>query len=906
MKGPLLKQPAAFQASSGGGRMLLSGSVPGAASRHPSQEMPSCCNCIAKATCLPMQNGLLEIMFRRCLFFFAGLLPLFAIAAAAKDFSLDDARKLWLSGKYTEVISLAREAIDSREWDENWRIYLGKALWTTGQYEEASKVMTAAVRNQPYSIRTRMAAWPIFRSNGELAKASKALDEINELGGYRRGNYRDPQNFVALGEAAVLLGADPKVVLDNFLEPARKADPKMKEVYLAIGRLALTKHDYALASKNLQAGLKEHPDDPELLAALAEAFSPDDRPQMLELLETALEKNPNNIEGRLLLADHMIDAEQYDLASEELGKIEEVNPWRPEALAYRAVIAHLKEKPEEFKALREKALKFWSSNPLVDFTIGKKLSQKYRFAEGSAFQRQALLFDKEYLPSKIQLAQDLLRLGEDAEGWALAEQVHKADAYDVGAYNLVTLRDTISKFNVSTNEFFRVRMSAMEADIYGGEVLKLLEQARTILSAKYGMPIDKQVTVEIFPAQKDFAVRTFGMPGGEGYLGVCFGNVITANSPASRGGNEMNWKAMLWHEFCHVVTLRMTKNKMPRWLSEGISVYEERLRNPSWGEKLTPQYREMIAKGEMKPISELSSAFMAPPTPMHLQFAYYESSLAVQFIAETYGHDSLKQILRDIGDGKPIIVAFAARTTEMKKLEGEFEAYVKNIANEMGPDSRWAKPARNPQGEIDGNFIAANPDNFWVIKEKGEKLLEAKKWEEAAQICEKAIEMYPGQTGNSSAYAMLARCWRELNQPEKEREVLTRWLRIDSEGSEGLMRAMEIDRDRKDWKRLGNDAEQLMAINPLIIPPHRGLAESSAALEKPAKAAEEWKTVLKLEPPDPAEVHFMLASNLKSLDQADAKRHALQAIEEAPRFRAAHALLLELENSGSKPGESAK
>ena len=104
----------------------------------------------------------------------------------------------------------------------------------------------------------------------------------------------------------------------------------------------------------------------------------------------------------------------------------------------------------------------------------------------------------------------------------------------------------------------------------------------------------------MFPNQQDFAVRTFGMPGGDGFLGVCFGDVITATSPQPQ--RRANWQATLWHEFAHVVTLNLTNNKMPRWLSEGISVYEELQRDPTWGQKMTPQYRRMILAGEMTPV----------------------------------------------------------------------------------------------------------------------------------------------------------------------------------------------------------------------------------------------------------------------------------------------------------------
>ena len=70
--------------------------------------------------------------------------------------------------------------------------------------------------------------------------------------------------------------------------------------------------------------------------------------------------------------------------------------------------------------------------------------------------------------------------------------------------------------------------------------------------------------------------------------------MVTANSPASQTGHEANWQAVLWHEFCHVITLQMTENKMPRWLSEGISVYEEKQENKTWGQVMNAKYRDMV------------------------------------------------------------------------------------------------------------------------------------------------------------------------------------------------------------------------------------------------------------------------------------------------------------------------
>src|SRR5947207_7264097 len=99
---------------------------------------------------------------------------------------------------------------------------------------------------------------------------------------------------------------------------------------------------------------------------------------------------------------------------------------------------------------------------------------------------------------------------------------------------------------------------------------------------------------------------------------------------------------------------------MPRWLSEGISVYEERQVNPGWGQAMNPRYREMVLGKDLTPVGQLSAAFLAPKTDLHLQFAYFESSLVVEFLVNRFGLESLKQILRDLGAGLEINQAISA------------------------------------------------------------------------------------------------------------------------------------------------------------------------------------------------------------------------------------------------------
>ncbi len=843
---------------------------------------------------------------------------------ALQGADVDAAQQAFTQGNYSNCIQLCERAIADQEYGEEWRLLLIQSMMTLGQYTNALSALTANLERYSSSLRLRLLGREVYFFNDQKDKADALLQEINSLVRNRTGAYRSAQDLVTVGRAALLMGIDPREVLDQLFDRAKKADPACRDVYLARGEVALEKGDYALASKAYSEGLKKFPDDPDFHYGLARAYEINNRRLMLESLDTALSHNTNHVPSYLLLADHLVDGEEYSEADKMLDRALAINPWQPEAWAYRAVLAHLRSEPERETKCRETALRFWKSNPRVDHLIGEKLSQKYRFAEGAAAQRLALQFDKEFLPAKIQLAQDLLRLGEETEGWALAEEVHRADGYDVTAYNLGMLHDAMAKFQTLTNHDFILRMSRREAAIYGAEALELLQRAKSNLCAKYGMELARPTVVEIFPEQKDFGVRTFGLPGNPGFLGVCFGDVITANSPVSQA-HPANWQAVLWHEFCHVVTLNLTHNKMPRWLSEGISVYEEMQANPVWGQAMNPRYREMVLGKELTPVGELSAAFLAPKTDLHLQFAYYESALVVEFLIKRYGADSLRQILRDLGAGTGINQAIAAHTEALEKIETDFAAFARERAENLAPGMDWERPGAKEKAEGDEanrptrrrgparapddlagateEWMKEHPTNYYVLKRQAKQLLVEKKFEEAKTPLNTLVKLYPSDTGPDNALRLLAEAHRSLNETNLEREVLSRLAALDADDADTFLRLAELCAEAKDWAGTAENAERFLAVNPLVAEPYHQLATASEALEKNRPAIRAYQIMLLLDPPDPAEAHFRLARLLRQAGDPAAKRQVLQALEEAPRFRDAHKLLLELSGASRTNAE---
>ena len=816
---------------------------------------------------------------------------------------LSEAERGLRTGKYTEVISAAAEKLKQPDATEDWAVLGARALLAIGKYAEAQSAWDASLTQFPNSLRLRLVGIDVARMNNHPERVEKLHAEMDELAGSRPWSYRAPADRVAIARAAMLLEIDPRRVLENVIDPLKKEQPEFRDAYLVSGQVALDKNDYALAAKSFLQAARKFPDDADIQFGLARAYESGDSKASNAALDKVLEFNPNHTGAHLLLADHAIDSEAYTEAEQVIDKALAINPNLPEAHAYRAVIAHLRGDEKAEETARAAALKPWATNPAVPHLIGRKLSQKYRFAEGSAMQNQALKFDKDYLAAKIQLAQDYLRLGRSEEGWALADEVYKTDPYDVVAYNLTNLRDVMANFRLLKSENFDIRMEPKEAEIYGPEVIALLERAHTALTKKYGMPLKERTVVEIFNDQKDFAIRTFGLPGGSGYLGVCFGRVITANSPAARPGSATNWQSMLWHEFGHVVTLTLTRNKMPRWLSEGISVYEERQQRGSWGEQMQPRYRAMLLAEDVTPVSKLSGAFMRPKTPAHLQFAYYQSSLVIEWLVEKWGLAKLRECLADLGKGMAINTALAKHFAPIEKIDAEFGEYGRARARAVGPKLDWATPPRGELSTEQGlkEWLEKNPDSYTALNEKAERLMDSGDWKGAKAPLLRLIELYPEQHADDSAYAMLARVHRELGEDAEEEAMLKKVAELCADAPSAYERLMSIAEERKDWKMVLANAEKFVAVNPLLPAPHRYAAGANDALGNRAAAIASYRALLKLNPPNPAQAHFHLAKLLHETGDREAKREVLFALEEAPRFRAALDLLYEMNPEPSPP-----
>ena len=771
-----------------------------------------------------------------------------------------------------------------------------RALLETGKFSEALKQGVALSRRSPFDPELSLAVAEAFRASGQPALARRVTQQALQANA-PPPVARASSGTVAYGQLLLTMGADAKEVLNQYFEPAKKVDPAGREAYLAIGRLALTNHDRELAAENFREGLKRFPGDSEFLLGMKKSGltlpkdqqKPDDG--LLTYLDLALRANPKSSAALLLKADQFAGEKNFKSAKTTLEQLLAVNPNHPEAWAKMAALSLLEEKSAEAKKALTNARKFWNENPKVPETIGLTLAAQYRFAEAIEHLREAQKLDPESPSIQFELGSNLLRFGQLNEGWALIEFAHQADPYNVAAFNLITLRDKLKDYPIIEKNGVRLRASPENMAVFGTRALDLAERAKRTLAEKYQVSLTQPVMVEILPTQEDFAIRTFGLPGGESFLGVCFGPLITMTSPRGRLGRA-NWESVLWHEMAHTITLDATRHRIPRWLSEGISVYEERQVRSGWGQGMTAEFRERFLSGKIPDIIHLDESFAGPD----ILLGYYHASVVVEFIIQRFGMEAMRSCLADLGAGKPLEESLVKHTLPLAELEKNFREYAESLAAAYGPNLDW-KPLTDDEyskyREDPAAWVSTNPQRYASAMMWVSKLLEDKKWQSARELLETIIVGEPNNRETYNPYWALSVACRNLGDPLAERDALSRLLQIDSNASEAAARLLELSTSLPAAERL-SIADIMLETNPFQEQAYRTQIAASKDSGVPKHAVQACESLLALEPRDASRLHFELASLLQTSEPRRARREILKALEGNPRFEMALDFLVRL------------
>ena len=670
-------------------------------------------------------------------------------------------------------------------------------------------------------------------------------------------------------------------------------------------------HNYKAAHSAFRDLAARHPNNPEYRVRwgrlLLERYN---RADAQALFEEALQRDENNAGAMLGLA--LVAAAEYAASASDLAhKALKADPKLTEAQELLARLALEDNDPKLARTEAEAALKLdaksltaesiMASADLLDHlpaadqwltrieaehprdgrgyeTIGYFLQLNRRYEDGIAYYRKAIAVQPDLWSAHEQLGVNLMRLGLETEARSELELCYKNNWRDDATVNTLRLMDSYKNFRTFKTSTTILRLNAKEADVLRLYMEPELERAIATYQKKYEFTLPRPVQLEVYPDHEDFAVRTMGMPG-LGALGVTFQDVVAMDSPSGRTPGEFHWASTMWHELSHVYILSITKQRTPRWFTEGLAVHEETQVLPDWGDRLTPEVIKAIKDKKLLPVAELDRGFIHPAFPGQVIVSYYQGGRICDFISKQWGEHRLLDMAH----------AFA-KTDSTEEV----------IREQLG-----LKPEQFDAKFLEWNNAATKTtvDGFDRWKEKMKALTvdaTAHRYEDVIANGPAVRDLYPEFVEPNSAYELMAEAYTAKGNDHGAADELLRYSHAGGRNPKTLEELAALLSKQGRIKESAQVLERLTYIAPLDEKLHVMLGERDLALNNAQEAIREYRALVLGKTQDPAAAHYGLARALREAHQdQQAKDELLEALEAAPGFKPAQKMLLEMTDSPS-------
>jgi tetratricopeptide (TPR) repeat protein len=817
----------------------------------------------------------------------AGLAPLVTAEQSNVTQARATAEKSWRGGRFEELDTLA-QAFPK---DETLAVYHALSVAARGDSARAESILKPFVAANP---------------GGDAALETGLL----QLGVGRRTEGRQTLTLILMADVAnptardFLRAARASRALhriddaQSYFRDAAAIAPNDPRVNTEWGDLFVEKYENGEAAKSFQIALKADADYGPAILGLARAMADENPPQAAMFAQRALKLNPNDFGAHLLLAEMAVYQDKKADAKESIERVLSVNPRHLEALSMKAALAYVEGHTAIYNETVAQALKIHPTYGELHRIVGMITAHYYRFDEAVEHTRKAIALDRENFRAVADLGAQLMRTGDERNARRNLETAFRIDKWDKMTYNLLELLDQLEPFDTIKEGEMIIRLPPDESPVLREYVPQLAREAMDALSKRWEFTPKGPILIEMFNDHDDFAVRTLGLPGMLGALGACFGRVVTIDSPTARDPGTFNWGETLWHEMAHVITLQLSNNRLPRWLSEGTSVYEERRARPEWGRDMDLPFARSLERGQLVKIRDLNSGFSSSAT---ISYAYYQASLLVEHIVETYGQRQLRALVTAYADGSDTEAAIKrALGIDIDALQGSFDAAL---------EKRYA-PLRAklkvPEGLAPGlppekiKAIAdANPENYIAQMTLGESLAESNP-DGAIAAFEKAAELIPNAGGEDSPYAAIAALALKKGDKVKAAsalEQLTKNTHTDVQSARQLATLVDAG---KEPARARAVLQRVISVDPFDADANAKLGQLALKAGDTAQATRSFRAVVASKPLDKASAHVDLAEALLQAGQKEeARKQVMEALMVAPTFTRAQDLLLKI-SGGSR------
>lgn len=751
---------------------------------------------------------------------------------------------------------------------------------TRGRYAEAESLLRTASARGPDTLVARVRLGDLLVLRGQLDEARRQYE--GAVATYTRSRRLSSRELAAVAASLEALGArNPSRFRDalRVYDEAIAADSTNWDARVALGDLFLDRNNRPEAVTTYNAVLAAAPQHPGALLGRARVGLADGNGAALGLVRQALDHDPEYVDARVVLASSHLEGEAFDSADAEAGRALGVNPVSLPALTVLAASRLLRGDTAGYEQQRRRVFEL---NPRYAgfFAQVAELQARNRFyREAIGYAARGLALDSANARVLTVLGMNELRAGRMSEGRGHLEQAFRLDPFSVWVKNTLDLLDATKNYRELRSPRFVFVVAPAEAALLAPYLTELAETAYDTFAVRYGYRPPVPVRVEVYRRHADFSVRTVGLAG-LGALGVSFGPVVAMDAPSARQRGEFNFGSTLWHELAHTFTLGVTDHRIPRWFSEGLSVFEERRARTGWGQGLHLSFLAALKQNRLLPVSRLTDGFVRPTYPEQIGHAYYQASLVCEMVVATRGWQRIRDMLDGYRTGGTTDGVFRkALGASPEQFDQEFDTWLRQrLANQVDAIGG---------GEADGPFQRELTAGLAFLR-AGDKT-------EAVARFIKARDLLPEYAEDDSPYLHLALIYRERGDARAAADQLLQFTARAESNYDANVDLAGLLQQLGDQAGATAALERAAWIDPREQALHQKLAEMHGSRGAWRQAARERAAVVALDPADRAEALYQLAfAWFQAGDRVAARREVLRALEIAPGFEKAQQLLLDV------------
>jgi cellulose synthase operon protein C len=484
----------------------------------------------------------------------------------------------------------------------------------------------------------------------------------------------------ALERAQALFGLEQYDDANEAFREAERQQPRSAVIKTEWGKLFAARAQPGDAAKLFQEAIALDANYAPAYLELARTLAENYDKAAVELTHKALEHDPKLYQAHEFLAYLALEDSDRNAAESEAKQALAQSPEALDAMAVLSSIDWLDGKPDStwMEHIRQTNPKYGEAYA----TGAHFLIINRRYEEGIALYRKALELKPHLWAARGQLGINLMRTGDTAQAREQLQQCFAAHYSDAQIRNALRFLDRLPEFQEVNLPGADLLLNKKEAPLLAPYFSTEVEHALAAYERKYQMKLPGPVRVEVFPNHDDFAVRTLGLPGQGGLLGVTFGSVVAMDSPSARPPGDIGWAETLWHEMSHVYLLTATHNLVPRWFTEGVAVHEERASAPAGSDRTTPLIVAAVKQGKLLPVLQLERGFVRPEYDGQVLVSYFEAGRMCDYIVDRWGDGAIAAMVH----------SFAARKTTGEAIEASLHV----SADEFDRQFRAWLPSHTP------------------------------------------------------------------------------------------------------------------------------------------------------------------------------------------------------------------